>query len=330
MTIKDKILEIEEDVLDLINTKFTYSDTDLVPNSEDSNLTFERSVEKKGKKIETCVLYVDIRNSVKLNSKHHTQTMGRIYTALTKSVLKIADNYGGFIRNIIGDRVMVVFPSDNCYTKAVDCAITINHVAKYVINKHFKDVDFKCGIGIDYGELRVVKVGLQKKGSERTENKNLVWIGYPANIASRLTDAANKDIEEDVYIVTRNPINPKAIRPLFGRSSFLSTSSYDPTAPYYLARVETVEMTVEDFAGNISSIKDGELYMMGGKFIRSSKKKKKYSYPEILMTEKVYSGFKKADPERKCIKNKYLKEIPHSLKDVNGKIYGGSITWSFK
>jgi adenylate cyclase len=200
-------------------------------------------------------LFVDIRNSVKLTEKHHTQTMGRIYTALTKAVLRIADHYEGFIRNIIGDRVMVVFPSKNCFTNAVNCAISINHVAKFVINKHFKDVDFKCGIGIDYGELRVIKVGLHKKGIERALNKNLVWIGYPANLASRLTDIANKEVEEDIYKVTRNPINPKSFGNLLGLSSiFAGTSSSNE--PYYLSTTETVELSVEEFAKKISSNKD--------------------------------------------------------------------------
>ncbi len=327
MAIKDKILEIEEDITDIINTKFSFIDTKQVPNSEDNDLTFERDVEKKGKRIETCVLFVDIRNSVKLNEQHHTQTMGRIYTALTKAVLKIADNYGGFIRNIIGDRVMVVFPSENCFTNAVNCAITINHVAQYVIDKKFKEVDFKCGIGIDYGELRVIKVGLQRKGSERAENKNLVWIGYPANIASRLTDSANKEIEFEIYIVTRNPINPDAVKPFNMLSSYLGTSSYDPKTPLYLSTTETVEMTMEEFANKISSARDGELYMMGGNFIKFSKEKRKYKYPNILMTENVYNGFRKANPERKCIKEKYWTEINHGIKDVSSKIYGGGVTW---
>jgi class 3 adenylate cyclase len=328
MAVKNKIDEIETDVLDVINTKFTYSTTKLVPNSENSDLTFERDVEKKGKIIETCVLFVDIRNSVKLNEKHQTQTMGRIYTAFTKAILKIANHHNGFVRNIIGDRVMIVFPVDNCFTNAVDCAISINHISNNIINKHFKDVEFKCGIGIDYGELKVVKVGVEKRGSERSEHKNLVWIGYPANIASRLTDSANKVIEEEIYTVTRNPINPRAIRPHFGGlASIFGEINHDPNAPLYLTSIETVEMTAEEFAKNISSIKDGELYMLGGKFIKFTKRNKKRVYKEILITDNVYNGFKKDNPNRKCIKESYWTETNHNLKNVKSKIFGGSITW---
>lgn len=188
-------------------------------------------------------------------------------------------------------------------------------------------MDFKCGIGIDYGEMKVIKVGLQRKGSERGENKNLVWIGYPANIASRLTDTANKEIEEDIFKVKRNPINPRAIRPYMGLSPLFSKPLYDPAAPLYLSTVETVEMTVGEFANTISSIKEGDLYMTGGKFISFSKEKKKNNYPPILMTEKVYNGFKKEKPEDDCIKKNFFKEITHNLKNVNYKIYGGNVNW---
>ena len=149
MSVKNIIAEIERDVIDVIKTNFVHNETTVVPNTNDSQLTYESGEEKKGKKIKTCVLFVDIRNSVALTEKHHTQTMGRIYTAFTKAVLKVARHHNGHIRNIIGDRVMVVFPSTNCFTNAVECAISINHIAKYIIKKQFSGVDFKCGIGID-------------------------------------------------------------------------------------------------------------------------------------------------------------------------------------
>ena len=331
MSVKSILEEIENDVIDVVRTSFIYNNTSLVPSPNDVQLTYERNAEKKGKLLETCVLFVDIRNSVALTEKHHTQTMGRIYTAFTKAVLKVARHHGGHTRNIIGDRVMIVFPKNNCFTNAVDCAISINHIAKYMINKQFNAVDFTCGIGIDYGELRVVKVGIQRNGNEAGENKGLVWVGYPANIASRLTDNANKTIVETYFEVTRNPINPRAIKPIFDYFPIFSVRpSYDPKASFYLSTVETVEMTSEEFANDISSVKDGELYMMGGKFIRFSKKTRKHIYPPILMTSEVYNGFKNANPERISITNNYWVEQKHQIKNITGKIYGGDIQWNIK
>lgn len=48
-----------------------------------------------------------------------------------------------------------------------------------MINRIFSNVDFHCGIGIDYGEMRVIKVGIERKGDENAENKGLVWVGKP-------------------------------------------------------------------------------------------------------------------------------------------------------
>lgn len=332
MAIKDLLEEIDVNVKDVVETKFEYYSSTSVPNLEDAGLTYESGVEKKGKLIDTCVLFVDIRDSVALTERHHNQTMGRIYTAFTKAILKAAKHHNGHVRNIIGDRVMIVFDPEDCFTNAVDCAISINHIASKIIATRFKDVDFKCGIGIDNGKLRVTKVGIERKGTENAENKGLVWVGYPANLASRLTDNANKTIIDTYYEVVRNPINPQSIRPLFGLGMPLSPlfgkSTYDPKAPpYILSREETKKMSPEEFANNMRSHTDGELYMVGGNFIRFSKKDEPFTFSPILMTEDVYKGFKSANPNRESIKKGHWTEQKHSIKNVKSKVYGGNITW---
>lgn len=196
--LKDKIEEVTKDIKDVFALDFTFKETTEVPSIEDKDLTYESGDAKQGKSIKTCVLFVDIRDSVRLNKSHYTKTMGKMYTAFTKAVLKLARYHKGYIRNIIGDRVMVVFPSDNCFTDAVDCAISINHIAG-VINNTFKGESFKCGIGIDYGTMNVIKVGWKVNGQENSENKGLVWVGYPANYASRLTDCANKNVQKEYW-----------------------------------------------------------------------------------------------------------------------------------
>lgn len=331
MTVKGIIEEIEKEVLDVTKTNFVHSETKVVPNLNDSELTYEGGKDKKGKTITTCVLFVDIRNSVALTEKHHNQTMGRIYTAFTKAVLKVARHHNGHIRNIIGDRVMVVFPTKDCYTNAVRCAISINHIAQKIIDKKFA-VDFKCGIGVDYGELRVIKVGIQRNGNENTENKGLVWVGYPANLASRLTDAANKITEEDYFEVTRNPINPQAIEsPLnsYLLELFGGKPSYDPNAPFYLDTIETVEMSVEEFANSISQHTDGELFIGGGRNVRFKKKVRKIEYPPILLSESVYKGYKKVNSTHRDITNKWWIEQKYEIKNIQSKVYGSGLTWKF-
>jgi adenylate cyclase len=323
--VKKIIDEIEKDVIDVTKTNLVHNNTLIVPSLNDSQLTYERGVEKKGKIIKTCVLYVDIRNSVGLTEKHHNQTMGRIYTAFTKAVLKVAREHNGHVRNIIGDRVMIVFPVENCFTNAVDCAISINHISQYIINKYFTYVDFKCGIGIDFGELRVIKVGIQRNGTENGENKGLVWVGYPANLASRLTDNANKKFTEVYYEVLRNPFNP--LYNWRGLSLIPSSNPIPNNQPLYSNTIEKIEMSAEEFAESIGSIRPGELYMSGGKFISFAKKEKVYNYPPILMTEDVYKGFKSNNPTRNDIVKNYWKEKPHQIKNYKYKLFGGDVHW---
>lgn len=303
--------ELCEIISDVRTKGFEYTDTSEVPsaNVPDPNLTYESGETKKGKKINTCVLFVDIRNSVKLIEDHQFDTMGKVYTAFTKSVLKIAEYHCGKVRNIIGDRVMIVFPSDKCFTHAVDCAISINHVASE-INNTFDHVDFKCGIGIDYGEMRVIKVGIEKKGGENSDYKNLIWVGYPANKASRLTDVANKEFEETYFTVERE-------RNVMYR---------DPIR--FATKRENVEMTPEDFADIFVSGDENMVYVRNLKDILSfEKKSRKIIIPPILISEKVFNGYVKENPECNTIKEGHWKEIKHQINNVKEKVFGSKTNW---
>lgn len=324
MAIKKLLDEIEEDVKDMKDRNFEYSSTDIVPSRHDNSLTFESGKDKIGKILNSCVLYVDIRNSVELNRKHHTQTMGRIYSIFSKSMLKIAKYHSGSVRNIIGDRVMIVFPADNCFTNAVDCAISIYHASEYLINKTFSDVDFKCGIGIDYGELKVVKVGIRRQGTENFDNRNLVWVGYPANLASRLTDIANKEIDNTKVKVTYYPYNFGSFLGGLGILGLTSSSS----KKVYLDNTTTKLHDLDDFAKCLSFNDTLGVCYSGGKFVKFEKIENKIKYPPILMTEEVFKGFKAANPNRSSIKKNYWKEVSNEgIKDLTSKVYGGTINW---
>ena len=292
MDIKDKLSEIELDIKDVKNLGFSYTNTKEVPSRGDTVLTFEKGKNKKGKEIETCVLFVDIRNSVQLNKEHFPDTMGKIYTAFTKSMLKIAKYHSGEVRNIIGDRVMIVFPTENCTKNAVECAISINHISE-IMNKVFSNVDFRCGIGIDYGKMRVIKVGIIRLGENNVENKNLVWIGNPANIASRLTDIANKEID-------------------------LVCVSYE----VFLGSAPSVEkrMNYEDFFNKFESEK-GNFYFSGEEIL--DLKKEKQAIPPILITKNVYAHLSPSIRD-------FFKEQGIDIKNSSTKIYGANLKWKQK
>ena len=299
------------------NTTFTFNQKDYVPGLDDKNLTYGNGEEKKGVEIYTCVLYVDIRNSVQLTKDKQVRTMGKIYSVFTHCVLLAAQYEGGNARNIIGDRVMVVFPPENCFKNAVNCAVTINHIAS-LINANFDNFEFKCGIGIDYGKLSVMKVGIQKKGAENDDNKGLVWVGYPANFASRLTDCANKEFTDTYYKVDGEFYEFSLFEsqnPLLG---FRKSGYYRKTKKY----------TAEQLASAISVSQNDIKLSLCGTIYSISKEEEKYSYKSILVSDKVYQEYAKVASEANDIKNGWCKKQSRKIRDIDYDVWGADLTWT--
>ena len=134
--IKELMEDVSEMVSDVNQMTFGFNDSTTVPNIQDSRLTFEYGKEKRGLHVKTCVLYVDVRNSVKLTHEHTIKKMGKVFTAFTKASIMAAYRHGGYVRNIIGDRVMIVFPEEKCFKNAVECAVSINHIALKILLKN--------------------------------------------------------------------------------------------------------------------------------------------------------------------------------------------------
>ena len=300
MELKEFMTNMRNMINDVRVKGFSYSTSLNVPSLSDCDLTYESGDAKKGKCIETCVLFVDIRNSVELTRKHNSETMGRIYTAFTKGVLNAAREYNGYVRNIIGDRVMVVFPVSNCFVNAVNCAITINHISQ-MINEVFTSVDFHCGIGIDYGEMRVIKVGIERRGNENAENKGLVWVGKPANLASRLTDFAGKTVEDEFYNVTGDfyHYDPLGIPPLLGK----------PRNGWFR---ESKKLTAEQLAHELYYSANG-LNIHIHNISSFDKNTEQYKYSPILISDKVYSEYIKQNPQE----FKHWKQETRGVKDIS-------------
>ena len=87
---------------------------------------------------------------------------------------------------------MVLFDPAKCFENAVDTAKLMNSVCRYVINKNFAHNEVEFGIGIDYGRMLATKTGIRRHGNAQQSYRSLVWLGRPANIASKLTDNASK------------------------------------------------------------------------------------------------------------------------------------------
>lgn len=317
MSIKKLISSVRTEINNIKKTPLDFTHTSNVPCIDDRELTFEQGKTKGGECIETCVLYVDIRDSVKLNEEKQTRTMAKIYSAFAKCVLMAAREEGGYVRNIVGDRVMVVFPKESCYTKAVRCAITINHIST-LINRQFNNLEFRCGIGIDYGRMNVIKVGLPRQGDEKDENRALVWVGYPANYASRLTDVANKKFKDTYYDVTADFYYFN----LLDDRKYLSLISWKPKRWYR----ETKRFTDIEFAKQLCTINNTLIFHDFRNLINLEKKEESYQYPAILISDTVYKGFQKEN----SIKGINWKKQTRKIKDIDFDVWGCSNIWKLR
>jgi len=305
--------DINDEVSAILDSNFEIkiTDTKIVPHSDDTAITFPNLDQKhQGTKlIKTTVLYVDMRNSTALNLKHRRPTMSKLYSAFVRAVTKCSGIFGGKIRGIIGDRVMIIFDTDNCFVNAVNTAELINSICKYVINKHFINNEVTFGIGIDYGEILATKTGIIRRGSAQQSYRSLVWLGRPANIASKLTDQANKPSEYIIMDTVRiNFMNP-----------YGTIRSID----------EFPSEFIKQFKYNAQT---GMMHHINPEFKSFSVVQQKYvvreSTPPILMSKEVYDGFCTASPKAVEIQNNWFKKIQIEISEYNDEIFGGDVVFT--
>lgn len=308
MATKQFFQEIRDEISAIFNptSPLVISKTVTVPNVEDAGFTLAAGEEQKAKTIETCVLFIDIRNSTQLNFKHSNDELAKLYSAFIKSMLRAAEFYNGYVRNINGDRIMVVFDVENCFLNAVKTATLLHTVSTNLIDLYFKGDDFKCGIGIDYGSMLVVKTGTIKKGKENQFYKSFVWLGKPANLASKLTDLANK---ENYFIRITRRIPTILLRFVAGRPS--DVFGHDDRAQ---------DIDISEFADKLTKVSEADEVKYDTKKALFWSKVKTTKHP-VLMTHEVYQGLLKSSPTSPFVTD-HIKPSSVKVKGYNNKVYG--------
>lgn len=373
MGLKELRAEIDDEVSTLLGGDFAIevTRTQVVPHAEDGAITFpDVTAKTQGTKlITTCVLYVDIRRSTELNFSHKATTVAKLYTAFVRAMTHVARYYGGHVRGIIGDRVMVIFDSTKCFTSAVNCAIAMNTVSQHIINRHFKANEVTCGIGIDYGNMLATKTGVRRHGVEQGNWRNLAWLGRPANTASKLTDLANKPAEtEQVKMVNVAYDQParNLLAGLFGLATgpagslgspyqpgrnqlsgvfgFAPTppsglgSPYAPSNPFDVPDLPASplpdwqwrEETLEGFLSKVrveyvpsrlvhTDPNFGSFYLMERTRVVRART------PPILMTARVWNGFRSEQPDDVCVKSGLFKRVRVKTPGLKEHVFGGNV-----
>ena len=322
--------ELTQDIKHIFEYNIEATNAYVVPSRHDPNLTFPLGQDKKGKLLETCVLMIDIRNSTKISRqlKKDKVKLGKIYSAFIYAMTSIADEYG-YVRNIVGDRVMVVFEPKDCFTNAINCAALMYTVATRILAKIIAIEDFKIGIGIDYGEMLVLKTGIRKKHEEQSEYKSLVWVGDTANTASKLCDFANKAYSSPLFKITYE--YPDFENKLVGFKDTPHTSLLDAylgkpkQIPVYerklVTKTSTVSLNQSDFAKGVTNNSDGWKYD-GKKVIGFSIENRAGTSSPILMSGKIVAEFKKLEPKSPYLAKLTSKDYPDKPYTGTG-VYGG-------
>ena len=325
---EDFLKQINQDIKDIFQYNIETTTTYSVPARHDTALTFPIGAEKRGKLLETCVLMIDIRNSTSISRQliKDKVRLGKIYSAFIYAMADIADEYG-YVRNIIGDRLMVVFEPKDCFANAIKCAALMYTVAVKVLSKYVGIGDFKIGIGVDFGEMLVLKTGIRKKQEEQSEYKSLVWIGNTANIASKLCDFANKPWDSTIFKITfeyfsfeevLNDIKPPTYSPL--TAAFLGMPN--PVPKYkreYMKKTGSASLTCSEFNTKVDFSTDGMKYN-GNRIVSISKENTNGNTSPILISGKVYSEFKACQSTSPLVKT-------FTSKDYPGKPYTGTGVW---
>jgi adenylate cyclase len=356
MGLKELRAEIEDEVSTLLANDFAIevTSTENVPHASDPAITFpDVTARSQGAKlIETCVLYIDIRRSTELNFSHKPKTVAKLYTAFVRAMTRVARYHDGHVRGIIGDRIMVIFDRANCFTNAVK--IAMNTVSKHIINKYFKANEVACGIGIDSGKMLATKTGVRRHGVEQSNYRNLVWLGRPANTASKLTDLANKPaatrLVKMVNVAYDKPVldytspllsglgslNAPA-SPFGGLGSLNALASPFQTTPSGGTAPRTEwEWKLESLESFLSNVRveyaPSRLVHVNPKFgsfhLTEQERVVRSSTPPILMTARVWKGFRSERPNDDIIKRGWIKRVYVKTPGYTEAVFGGDVIFT--
>ena len=189
------------DSLSRINEILNSSDNDYKEHNgipSESQLTF-----KNGFYVDVTVLFVDIRGSKDLATKHTRPVLAKIYRSYISEVIAVIK--GNLTINDIyieGDGIWAVFNT----TSKEDVNSVFSTAAKIsslidILNiklKKKKYSELKVGIGLEDGESLYMKAGY--KGQSLNE---IVWIGKVVGEAAKLSDFGNREYDDRELMVSQ-------------------------------------------------------------------------------------------------------------------------------
>jgi adenylate cyclase len=190
------IKDLEKKIKDYTEGDYEIIDTKTIPSAE--NVAFG----KKAYRIKLTAFCIDLRKSTDLLRIHDKETCGKIHKSfLTIATAIIAQN-GGQLRSFNGDSVLAFWPAQ--YKSQIEDSVRAAFQLKWALDVKFSSyfeqyskLDF--GIGIDYGDVYIVKAGLPKNDN----TNDLVFLGMCVNFATMIANQAKGpyhiEVSTDIY-----------------------------------------------------------------------------------------------------------------------------------
>jgi class 3 adenylate cyclase len=177
------IKDLEKKIKDYTESDYEIVETKTIPSAEDV------AFGKKAYKIKLTTFCIDLRKSTDLLRIHDKETCGKIHKSfLTIATTIIAQN-GGQLRSFNGDSVLAFWPAQ--YKSQIEDSVRAAFQLKWALDvkfsKYFEQyskLDF--GIGIDFGDVYIVKAGLPKNDN----TNDLVFLGMCVNFATMIANQA--------------------------------------------------------------------------------------------------------------------------------------------
>ena len=145
--------------------------------------------------LELVVIYFDIVESTKIVSNLTKDQISIFYQIFSNEIMRVIYDFGGAIYKSVGDEVIGFFPiPQHSWIPSIDnsirCAQYMREVTKYVISPIYQSLSLpriQCRIGMDYGEVQIVNIGV--KGIYQS----IELLGNVMNIAKKICTKAQPD-----------------------------------------------------------------------------------------------------------------------------------------
>ncbi|MDG3546259.1 adenylate/guanylate cyclase domain-containing protein [Methanobacterium formicicum] len=154
--------------------------------------------------VDCSALFVDIRNSSDLTSKHKRPKLAKLYRAYISEIVAVMNGNDKCAEiSIIGDCVSGIFdtPIKSDIRELFSTGARIGSLIKTLNCKLRKKSieEIKVGIGIAYGRALMVKAGYSGSGIN-----DIVWMGDVVNKASKLANYGNQTISDKEMMVSNS------------------------------------------------------------------------------------------------------------------------------